>query len=153
MTRFFRWLLVFAWLFCMLTCGLVIAFWVRSYRAEDRASGNYSQSTGVRFYSSRGWVVCSKNNNQKYPWSLELGSDYWLQPGDSRLKLAIPSEFFRGAAFSSISVPHSSLLVACALMAAVSWPRKSYRFSLRSLLLTITLIGMALGVIAALPRP
>jgi hypothetical protein len=139
--------------FFILACGLVIVLWARSYRAEDRASGHYSKSTGVRFYSSRGWVVCSKNTAQKYPWSLEMGSDYWLQPGDSRLRFSIPSQFFRGAAFASVSLPHSFLLVACAVMAAVSWPRQSYRFSLRSLLIAMTLIAMALGLIAVLPGP
>ena len=104
--------------FFALTCGLLIVLWARSYRVEDRASGHYSNSTGVRFYSSRGWLVCSKNTNQKYPWALELGSKYWLQPGDSRLQFSIPSDFFRGASFASISIPHSCLLVGFAAMAA-----------------------------------
>jgi hypothetical protein len=148
--RVFRPLRIATVAFFLLACGLVIVFWARSYRAEDRASGHYSKSTGVRFYSSRGWVVCSKNAGQKYPWSLELGSDYWLQPGDSRLQFSIPSDFFRGAAFSSISIPHSSLLVTCGLMAAISWPRKSYRFSLRSLLIVTTLVAIALGITSAM---
>jgi hypothetical protein len=139
--------------FFLSTCGLLFVLWVRSYRAEDRASGHYSKSTGVRFYSSRGWLVCSKNTSQKYPWSLELGSDYWLQPGDSRLRFSIPSDFFRGAVFSSISIPHSLLLVGCAAIAAITWPRKSYRFSLRSLLIAMTLIAIVLGLVATLPCP
>ena len=138
--------------FFALTCGLLIVLWARSYRVEDRASGHYSNSTGVRFYSSRGWVVCSKNTNQKYPWALELGSKYWLQPGDSRLQFSIPTDFFRGAAFSSISIPHSFLLITCTAMAAFAWPRKSYRFSLRSLLIVTTLVAIALGLLVALPR-
>jgi len=139
-------------LFC-LACAFVVTLWARSYRAEDRASGYYSKSTGVRLYSSRGWLVCSKNNNQKYPWTLELGSDYWLEPGDSRLQFSIPSNFFRGAAFSTISIPHSCALVACIAMAAIAWPRKSYRFSLRSLLIAMTLIAIVLGLVVTLPRP
>src|SRR5688572_21146040 len=118
-SRVFRPLRIAAGTMFVLTCGLLIVFWVRSYRAEDRASGHYSNSTGVRFYSSRGWLVCSKNTNQKYPWALELGSEYWLQPGDSRLQFSIPSDFFRGAAFSSISIPHSFLLITCAAIAAI----------------------------------
>jgi hypothetical protein len=139
--------------FFLMTCGLLSVLWARSYRGEDRASGHYSNSTGVRFYSSRGWVVCSKNTAQKYPWSLDLGGDFWLQPGDSRLQFSIPSDFFRGAAFSSISIPHSCLLVGCAAVAAISWPRKSYCFSLRSLLIAMTLIALALGLVATVARP
>jgi hypothetical protein len=135
-----------------LACALVAIFWLRSYRAEDRASFHYSKSTGVRFYSSRGWLVCSKNTGQKYPWALEMGSNYWLQPGDARLQFQIPSDFFRGAAFASISVPHSFLLVTCTAMAAIAWPRKSCRFSLRSLLIVTTLVAIALGLLAGLPR-
>jgi hypothetical protein len=104
----------------------------------------------VRLYSSRGWVVCSKNTNQKYPWALELGSDYWLQPGDARLSFSIPSEFFRGAAFTSISIPHWLLVLASVGLVATSWPRKSYRFSLRTLFIATTLIAIVLGLVAAL---
>ncbi len=145
-----RSLRVVALVVCSLACVLVVALWVRSYRAEDRASGNYSTSTGVRLYSSRGWVVCSKNTAQKYPWSLELGSDFWLQPGDDRLNFRIPSDFFRGAAFASVSIPHWCLLLASVGLAATSWPRKSYRFSLRSLLIATTLVAIVLGLVAAL---
>ena len=136
----------------LMASSLVLVLWLRSYRAEDRASGHYSNSTGVRFYSLRGWLVCSKNTSQKYPWALELGSEFWLEPGDSRLKFSIPSDFFRGAAFASISIPHSCLLVACTANAAIAWPRKSYRFSLRSLLIAMTLIAIVLGLMVALPR-
>jgi hypothetical protein len=135
-------------MFFGLACALVIMLWARSYSGEDRASGHYSKSTGVRLYSSRGWLVCSKNTNQNYPWDLDLGSDYWLRPGDSRLQFSIPSDFVRGAAFSSISIPHSYLLVACAAISVIAWPRKSYRFSLRSLLIAMTLIAVGLGLIA-----
>ncbi|HEX2474343.1 MAG TPA: hypothetical protein VHK01_06350 [Lacipirellulaceae bacterium] len=142
-----------AFVFFSLACALVAALWVRSYRAEDRASGNYSNSTGVRLYSSRGWVVCSKNSNQKYPWSLELGSDFWLQPGDARLNFSIPSEFFRGAAFASISIPHWFLVLGSVGLVATSWPRKSYRYSLRSLLIATTLIAIVLSLVAAAQHP
>jgi hypothetical protein len=131
----------------------MVLLWARSYRAEDRGSGHFSNSTGVRLYSSRGWLVWSKNASQKYPWALELGSEYWLQPGDSRLQFSIPTDFFRGAAFSSISIPHSCVLVTCTAMAAIAWPRKSYRFSLRSLLIAMTLIAIVLGLVVTLPRP
>jgi hypothetical protein len=138
-----------ALLFFSLACALIATLWVRSYRAEDRASGNYSTSTGVRVYSSRGWVVCSKNTSQKYPWSLDLGSGFWLEPGDGRLNFSIPAEFFRGAAFASVSIPHWFLVLASIGLVATSWPRKSYRFSLRSLFIATTLIAILLGLVAA----
>jgi hypothetical protein len=131
-------------------CALVVLLWARSYRGEDRMSGNFSTSTGMRLYSSRGWVVCSKNTSQKYPWALELGSDYWLQPCDSRLQFSIPPDFFRGAAFASISIPHWCLVVMSIGIVVTSWPHKSYRFSLRSLFIVTTLFAIALGLIAAL---
>jgi hypothetical protein len=40
---------------------LLILFWVRSHRAEDRAQGRLA-SVGIRLYSSRGWVVLFKNS-------------------------------------------------------------------------------------------
>jgi hypothetical protein len=116
--------------FSSLACALVALLWARSYRGEERASGHYSKSTGVRLYSSRGWLVCSKNTAQQYPWALDLGRNYWLDPNGDRLRFQIPGEFFRGAAFASISLPHVSLIAICAALAAAAWPRKSYRFSL-----------------------
>ena len=128
-------------------CVLLIGLWVRSYKCEDRASGHIN-SLGVRLYSSRGWIVCFKNNAispGQYTWSCELGRDYWLAPNDSRLQFTSPGAFFGKAATSNISTPHFPAVAIAVLLAAVPWVR--YRFSLRALLISVTLIAVALGLL------
>ena len=81
---------------CGLVCLLTIVLWMRSYRAEDRASCRLS-SVGIRLYSSRGWLVLFKNSTPgagPYDWDITLGSDYWLNPPDARLQYALPPSFF-----------------------------------------------------------
>ena len=136
----------------MATCFSLAILWARSFRAEDRLSGNFSPSLGLRLYSSRGWVVYSKNQSagaaQNYPWAIHIGSEFWLQPGDARLEFYVPRDFFRSAPFSSISIPHSWLVIVSAILAGALWTGRT-RFSLRTLLIATTLVALALGLTAA----
>jgi hypothetical protein len=134
-------------------CLLLVVLWVRSYHGEDRASGHVSSSLGVRFYSSRGWIVCSRNASvgagQMYPWEIALGSEYWLDPDDDRLRYGVPNDFLSSAGFASVSIPHWILTLASGVAAAtaVGW---RCRFSLRTLLIATTLIAVLLATAACL---
>jgi hypothetical protein len=131
-------------------CLLLVALWVRSYTSEDRASG-YVNNVGVRLYSSRGWIVCFKNkatSPRQYPWSIELGSEHWLTPNDDRLRIASSAPFFGPAATSHISIPHPPVIAIAILLAVLPWI--PWRFSLRTLLIGMTLIAVALGLLFAL---
>ena len=131
--------------FAVVTVALCV-LWVRSYRSEDRLSG-HAASVGVRFYSSRGWIVCFKNNAispGQYTWSMELGSDYWLAPDDSRLGFSSPVSFFSGATTSNISMPHWFVIVIASSLVVIPWIR--WRFSLRTLLIATTLVAIVLGL-------
>ena len=79
-------------------CLLLVVLWVRSYHGEDRASGHFSNSLGVRFYSSRGWIVCSRNASVCTAAGVIRGrlrrkSEYWLDPDDDRLRFSVPNDF------------------------------------------------------------
>jgi len=120
---------------------------VRSYKREDRASGHI-HSLGIRLYSSRGWIVCFKNSAispGQYTWSCELGRDYWLAPNDGRLRFSSPAAFFGKAATANISIPHWPVVAIAVLLPVVPWLR--YRFSLRTMLISVTLIAVALGLL------
>jgi len=149
----FRLIRVVTSVMCLIGCGLLVVLWGRSYYVEDRATGHFSNSFGVRFYSSRGWLVCCKNSaagaTQNYPWSVDLGADFWLQPGDSRLQFSLPIDFIRGSRFASGSIPHWFLALVSGILAAVSWADWRCRFSLRTLLVATTLVAMALGLAVA----
>ena len=135
---------------CGIICLLLIVLWVRSHRAEDRASGRLS-SGGIRLYSSRGWIVLFKNNTPSaswYTWDISLGSDYWLDPADTRLRYALPLNFFGRSAISNISLPHWVLALASVAFATAPWlSYRPFRFSLRTLLIATTLFAAILGLI------
>jgi hypothetical protein len=135
---------------CGIICVLLIVLWVRSHRGEDRAQGRLS-SVGIRLYSSRGWVVLFKNSTPgagPYDWDITLGSDYWLDPADDRLRFALPLSFFGQTAISNISLPHWVLALASVAFAAAPWfLHWRFRFSLRTLLIAMTLVAAVLGAV------
>jgi hypothetical protein len=137
---------------CGIFCLLTIVLWIRSHRAEDRASCRLS-SVGIRLYSSRGWLVLFKNSTPgagPYDWDITLGSDYWLNPPDARLAYALPLSFFGRTTISNISLPHWLLAMASVACATAPWLfRGRFRFSLRTLLIATTLIATVLGVAVA----
>jgi hypothetical protein len=152
--RFFKLRIAFSAV-CGIIGVLLIVFWVRSHRGEDRAQGRLS-SVGIRLYSSRGWVVLFKNSTPgagPYDWDIALGSDYWLDPSDDRLRYALPLSFFGRTASSNISLPHWVLVLASVAFAAAAWLRHwRFRFSLRTLLIAATIVAVGLGLIVAATR-
>jgi hypothetical protein len=130
---------------------LLCVLWVRSYQKEDRASGRIS-STGVRLYSSRGWLVCFRNSMPgagPYDWDIDLGTEHWLSPSDGRLQFSMALGKFLGpAAASHISIPHWLAIVVATSTGLASWLH--WRFSLRTLLIATTLVAVGLGLIVSL---
>ncbi len=135
---------------CGIACALLAVMWARSYHSEDRASGHISGSYGVQLYSSRGWMVCSRNTavdaTQHYPWKMDVGKEHWLHPADDRLKFANPLHFLRGASFASITAPHWVLIGLSGAVALVTSTVR-LKFSLRTLLIVTTAIAVLLGVV------
>jgi hypothetical protein len=139
---------------CGILCLLLIVLWTRSHHAEDRAQCCISP-VGIRLYSSRGWIVLFKNSTPgagpcagPHPWHIALGSDHRMNPSDIRLRFTSPANFFNGSPAANISLPHWLLIAFSGSMAAVPWFR--WRFSLRTLLIGITVVAVILGLVAAL---
>ena len=129
---------------CGILCLLVIGLWVRSYWRADYllvrisatqmliASSHWG-STAVSIESWRhppipdaGYLGCPANRVRKGP--------YWFYksgPADNRL---------------GIPIPHLSLTILMAILAAVPWIR---RFSLRVLLIAVTLFAAFLAILVA----
>jgi len=141
-------------LVCLTACGLLIALWVRSYHVEDRVSGYHTRIGGFRLYSSRGWLVCSRNNaanaRQSYPRAIELGSaSFWLEPGDDRLRFQVPRQFFQLAGFASASIPHWLPALASGILAVLFAASRRFQFRLRTLIIATTLVAIVLGLAVA----
>jgi hypothetical protein len=139
---------------CGALCLLLIVLWVRSYSFEDRASGHVSW-VGMRLYSSRGWLVLFRNDARTsgpYDWDVSLASEYWLQPGDTRLQFSLPVSFLGGPTYSNVSIPHWAAILAVLVAAPIPWIHWPPRFSLRTLLIASTLMAVFLGLIVMMLR-
>jgi hypothetical protein len=136
---------------CLFFCLLFVLLWLRSRFAEDRFSGYVSSSEGFRIYSSRSCLVLYASQTpdaiRNYPWSLVMGVPYWLDANDSRIA-SVPRLRY-GAQILSITLPYWVLTLSVASMGIVA-ATISRRFSLRTLLIAMTLIAAALGLIVAL---
>jgi phosphotransferase system glucose/maltose/N-acetylglucosamine-specific IIC component len=119
------------------TCVLLCALWVRSYYRLDTMmawpSHTVSSIRGRIFIDAR-FIHVESSGAQNV---------FWFYAGTS-----IPID--DGAAFKSqtAGTPIWLLALVAATLAAVSCARFSKRYSLRTLLIAITLVAVGLGIIA-----
>jgi hypothetical protein len=142
-----------AWsLGCGILCLLLIVLWARTYFAIDHINGQLTSSNGLGITSRNGGVglVIVKGNLspwriRSYPASEPIQLDYERAMGFIQYQ-AMVNQFIR------VRLPYSSLVILCATSAALPWIRWSKQFSLRTVLILITLLGLALGLIIATTR-
>jgi hypothetical protein len=138
---------------CGIACVLLLGLWVRSYYTEDHASGYTSKTHGFRFYSSRGCLVYYATEIpdaiHNCPWTINVGSRFWLDKGDPRL--ATFPRITHTKQTLNICLPYWVLVLLVATP-VVALPRVRWRFSLRTLLIAMTLVAVLLGMIVALGR-
>jgi hypothetical protein len=158
-TRIIRWLRISASAVCLVVCGLMIALWVRSYWAWDGVRMTLIGVPGdFQCYSCRGRVELDffkTTRRARYTsWSGIHGKPpdelYWeLKDFGSVLgfKFRDFSNPVNGRIAKGAIVPHWSLILLSATLAAVPWlPWWSTRFSLRTMLIVTTLVAVVLGL-------
>ena len=132
---------------CGILCLLLIVSWVRSLHAEDRLSGNFSRSLRFRVYSSHGCLVCyapgTPGQQDDYPWQTDFASDFWLKESDPRIA-SVPRVHHHPQEMW-LTLPHWLLVGVCAAFTALPWI--PWRFSLRTLLIGMTVVAVVLGLI------
>jgi hypothetical protein len=126
-------------------CLLLIALWVRSYGHYDYVIGTVRQNTdgfGDRIYLLSGSGVLSYVQISRV-YTIELKPlTYLWYPSDGRLDLW---ELTSDGEQLRISVPHWFALLLSIGLAAACWLRWPNRFSLRTLLIAMTLVAVVLG--------
>jgi hypothetical protein len=141
-----------------IACVLLIVLWVRSYSSWDTIS--YSTAPPpedeedqvprqVDFESWQG--VCSVYSEQLSSWEPATFLNRW-QYTTKAPPAWLPQthwSFEYGPADErhEIKVPHWFLFVSFAALALLPWIRWSKRFSLRTLLVAITLVAIVLGLL------
>jgi hypothetical protein len=136
------------------TCGiaavLLIVLWVRSYRVGEWVTIRYSENADVFVWSTVGQI--------RVGWELTSGervgySRIIQSPQDRRMPSKMNFLGFGTASIWGISfaaVPQWFPLVLVVTLGTVPWLR--WHFRLRTVLISITLIGLILGLIIATRR-
>lgn len=134
---------------CGIACVLLIVLWVRSYWQTDAIN------LGAR------WGVISENGKLAM---LEIVTEKahksrWLFLGIERRQLEFPPEnYFLGFGYTpppyslDVFAPHWFFILVFATFAMAPWIHWSKRFSLRTLLIAMTVIAMILGTVIAMSR-
>lgn len=138
-------------------CVLLVALWVRSYYYLDEWARPISQTRWFGASSIKGQLRCCIGMfNPAVPIQ---ASDWGIESTDSRLGYARNEveDTNWGIAFFAINSwtiwgPHWFLALLSASLAVAPWLKWSKRFSLRTLLIAMTLIAMSLGTIILLSR-
>jgi hypothetical protein len=142
-----------AWsVWCCIACLLLIALWVRSYWVVDFIQGTWSGTKLVRIYIEPGTIgVGVTNQSFRLPWTNSpMPASKYMEA--VRLRPNPPSRVWGYSAFTTTAwcLPFWHLILFVASVATLPWLR--WRFSLRTLLIGMTMVAAALGLIIALSR-
>jgi hypothetical protein len=133
---------------CGIICVLLIAFWVRSYFCHEELVvtvpikrgvqvnilQTYSGVLTISSLSQMGGIIYSDVSYQRSSKAYELDD-------------ISHSPIFKPRLFSGLAIHFWFLVLIVAVLTAIPWIRWSNRFSLRALLIAITLASVLLGAI------
>jgi hypothetical protein len=149
---------------CGIICLLLIALWVRSYWwADELIIKLPNPQRQFQIHSTLGGTIwyCNDYPRSKPAWTHEYwrvvtysvaalteGVDvHWFRPLFTFKFFSLPAEPYWSR---QLVFPHWVLITAFMAVAAAPWIR--WRFSLRTLLIAITLLALTLGTIIATTR-
>jgi hypothetical protein len=148
--RGFRLRVVTSGFFAVLTL-LLCVLWVRSYRCYDYAMGHLTATADYHVYSSMGVIafttLAAEFPEANFEGSMKLGSTLQskLTPGRGGPPGRLGFRWMQGPG-KSAQVPYWSIILLSALASGAPWIRS--RFSLRMLLVAMTLVAILLGLLA-----
>jgi hypothetical protein len=154
---------------CGIICLLLIVLWVRSFWVHDfirvqhgiLIDGNARAMGQIfTFVSSKGRCTCVHVTNDAKPWwfrrnilpySPEEGEVFPFNVRQNHIWMGFDAYWSSTTAYG-VFAPHWFLVMLTASLATLPWIRWSRRFSLRTLLIAITLVAVGLGLIVAFSR-
>src|SRR4051812_44350828 len=151
--RITRWLRITWTAFFGLTAVLLVSLWVRSYRWNETIVGPLSKSSLQAFGSTQGKLCTMHSSPFPQPGEWRYGVEE-IVPGDD-VWVDVWPEYYQvfGLGFRTfgttwmIAVPHWFAIIFVAAVAALPWIRPTaWKFSLRTLLIATTLVGIVLGL-------
>jgi hypothetical protein len=138
---------------CGIVCLLLIALWVRSYSQGDYLYWNIFRVRSVTIGSTHGRVM-------------GYSDLFTIGPSKTRFRILDRDTFFRCFGpfrgvppldfqsrspiiygFRTFGVSHWLLVAISATLAVIPWLKQSWKFSLRTLLIAMTLVAVLLAVV------
>jgi hypothetical protein len=157
MRKTFRYLRITVSVLSLTTCVLLVALWVRSYRAREEFRGFLGKHV-LSIPSARGELGIGLWGWQSnsFGWTLRSDSDsedtksLW-PPAKGRPPLSsLGIHWFRSLApdMTLLIIPYWLLVLSTATIAAATWVWYSRQFRLRTMFIAWTLVAALLGLIA-----
>jgi hypothetical protein len=145
-------------------CLQLIALWVRSYGRREHIAVRASNTVALSAVSLQGQIIFvgdiqpvdrrpgliawTAETEQVTGWNLR-----WLGEPIERAKWGVGIQRLSlGIVGVSVQLPHWLLLLVLSTIAAAPWIHWSKRFSLRTLLIAMTLVAVVLGIVALLSQ-
>lgn len=126
---------------CGIVCLLLIALWVRSYWWADLINVDAPSPLAIQLTSARGITTASiYKSEQGWDW-VRVPPEYFPIGGSEKCSF----QLYELKGVWTIMAPHWFSELLSATFAVVPWLR--WRFSLRTLLIAITLMAVVLGVL------
>jgi hypothetical protein len=133
--------------FCVTACLLLIILWARSYFGMDRLQVPWLGMQTLSFYSFQGKFTfdAAGDPGRSFSW---LDTDY-RHSFDANVR-AWSWDVPKGSGSEALLLPYCLPVLLFATLAAAPWLR--WRFSLRTLLVGMTLVAVGLGLIVYVSR-
>jgi hypothetical protein len=134
---------------CLAASALLVALWVRSYWRL----GIFEKRTGfgaVQMSAVRGRIAVARLNPRSYVIGTPFLSFAAGDAADWRTGGVSGIGYYDDGGVTAFIAPHWLLAVLFAALAVIPWISRSWRFSLRTLLIATTLVAVGLGVIVAI---
>lgn len=141
---------------CLATCVLMIALWARSHYREDCLCWGLTPKSGFMVFSLRGMLLVNRINDfgggerkvQLSKWFVDSyppGNAFWLpyHVADAATLGFLFRSYPNGSFF--VAVPYWFMLIMSSCIAAMLHFK---RFSLRTILIAMTLVAIFLGILA-----
>jgi hypothetical protein len=137
---------------CGIVAVLLVLLWVRSYWWADFVYGHVTEVHFLDLNSNCGRLALSLQGELHNPIHWKVYS----HPSEQLDWMMGPSKWeFGKSKFGDmwfVAIPHWFLITIFGAFSAAPWLRLNNRFSLRTLLIAITLAGLLLGLIIATTR-
>lgn len=155
-------------LLCLTVCIVFVAFWVQSYDLYGAMQSRLTPTKAVAMRWFQGGMTFYGINDSGRVDVSSLDRSFHFEPAEEylaklRAAKAMPNfpAYYQFSIHSSpglfsVTAPHWFLVVVTGMLAVLSKPKPRFKFSLRDILIVVTLVAVVLGALEAaskyLPR-